>query len=69
VAKAGETNRAAICGKQKPLAVATAAQLLRKGFNMYYMRWIQDALRLKANINEPEAYERLIEPTRKKQVL
>lgn len=51
------------------LAVATAVKLLRQGLPMYYMRWIQDAPKLKAQINDAESYEKLIQPLRKYKVL
>lgn len=51
------------------LAVATAVKLLRQGLPMYYMRWIQDAPRLKAKINDADDYDELIQPLRKYKVL
>lgn len=51
------------------LAVATAFKLLQKGFNLYYMLWLRDATKLKANINDTTTYENMIIPFRRCKVL
>jgi len=54
------------------LSMATATRLMRTiqtGWRMYYMRWIQDAPKLKAKINDADDYEKLIQPLRKFKIL
>jgi len=51
------------------LAVATAFKLLRQGLSLHYMRWVESAPQLKANVNDYIVYRDLMQPMRRCKVL
>jgi len=51
------------------LAVAVAAALFRQGLSLHYMRWVQSASQLKANVNDSTVYQEMLQPMRKCDVL
>lgn len=56
------------CGKTH-LATAAAGKFLRAGASVRYMRWVEDGTRIKANVNDDEAYEKALRPLKSCKVL
>ena len=56
------------CGKTH-ICTAICGELLNKGWNVQYMLWRETIGRLKAVVNEPEEYDRLISPLMNVRVL
>lgn len=56
------------CGKTH-LCTAVAGELLKKGYDLRYMLWIDDSAKLKATAMDYARYEELIEPIKSAEVL
>lgn len=56
------------CGKTH-LCTAAAVKLLKRGLDVRYMRWREDAPKIKSVVNEGEEYMRLVEPLKTVDVL
>lgn len=51
------------------LCTAICGELLNAGKQVRYMRWRDDGIRLKANVNDDETYQSLVEPFKYAEVL
>lgn len=51
------------------LCTAICGELMKRGDEVRYMRWRDDAPRIKAAVNDSEEYERLVEPLKRVKVL
>ncbi len=56
------------CGKTH-LCTAVVGALLAQGKSARYMQWRSDIVPIKANVNDADAYARLVDPLKKTQVL
>ena len=56
------------CGKSF-ICTAICGELLKQGYEVRFMSWLEESIKLKQNINNAEVYERLVYPYKNVEVL